>query len=39
MIPLSRNHLEALLFTNPEATHLRAQFAPETMQVSVITRL
>lgn len=30
--------LEAMLCTNPEATHLRAEFTSETMQLSVITR-
>ncbi|MBY3447467.1 DUF3085 domain-containing protein [Rhizobium laguerreae] len=30
--------LEAMLSTNPEATHLRVEFATETMQLSVITR-
>ncbi|MBY3179510.1 DUF3085 domain-containing protein [Rhizobium leguminosarum] len=31
--------LEAMLSTNPEATHLRAQFTQETLQLSAITRL
>lgn len=30
--------LEAMLSTNPDVTHLRAEFAPERMQLSVITR-
>lgn len=31
--------LEAVLTATPKATHLRAEFTPKTMQLSVITRL
>ncbi len=35
---IDAERLEAMLSTNPEATHLRAEFATETMQRFVITR-